>query len=457
MAKTNPTTNKDYHIFTVHGDTLMSVVSGELFVLDDLAKALMECGAESAEEAVEKIGSHFPAQSIEKAYRELNYILSRPVKDHSNDNPPRNLRALCLNITHRCNLACTYCFAEKLTEQNAASMTSEVVRQSFDFLFENSGDIKRLQVDFFGGEPLLAWDRVKEGVEYARRLEKKFDKYVLFTLTTNATLLNDEIIDFIKSNNMSLILSLDGEEKIHDFHRRYRSGKGSFNNVLNNINKVMQRLGKNDYYIRGTFTSQTLDILSILKFYKESGFYNVSLEPVSTMEKTEYSLDESCLESLQASYKEAAKWMLDKDISFFHFNLEMDNPLCLTRRITGCGAGVEYLAVDPVGDLYPCHQFIENNKFRIGNVFTGIDRPDVVNSFCKSTFYEKELCSDCWARFYCGGGCHYQQYSTTGSIHKPSNFYCKLFKGRLETALWYNMKKRQPADGSCIAKKRHNV
>ena len=442
MDRTNLSPNKDYHIFTVNGDTLMSVISGELFVLDDLAKALMECGAVSSEEAIEKLGSLFPPQSVEKAYRELNHILSRPVKDHRNDNPPRKLRALCLNITHRCNLACTYCFAEKLTEQNSVSMTSEVVRQSFDFLFKNSGDVQRLQVDFFGGEPLLAWDRVKEGVEYARSLEKKFDKYVLFTLTTNATLLTDEIIEFIKDNNISLILSLDGEEKIHDFHRRYRSGKGSFDNVLNNIEKVKQRLKKSDYYIRGTFTSQTLDILSVLKFYHKSGFYNVSLEPVSTTDKTEYSLDESHLESLQASYREAAKWMLGKDMSFFHFNLEMDNPLCLTRRITGCGAGVEYMAVDPKGDLYPCHQFIENRDFRIGSVFTGTDNPDLMDDFCKSTFYEKNLCSDCWARFYCGGGCHYQQYSTTGSIKEPSPFYCKLFKSRLETALWYNMKKR---------------
>lgn len=446
MAKSNYIKNKDYHIFTIHGDTLMSLISGELFVLDDLAKALMECEADSEEEAVNKLGDNFPSESIEKAYRELNYILSRPVKDHSHDSPPRNLRALCLNITHRCNLACTYCFAERLTEENAVSMTPEVVKKSFDFLFENSGDVRRLQVDFFGGEPLLAWDRVGEGIEYARSLEKKYDKYVLFTLTTNGTLLTDEIIDFLKNNNVSLILSLDGEEKIHDFHRRYRSGKGSFDIVLNNIKKVKQRLRKSDFYIRGTFTSQTPDILSILQFYNEAGFYNVSLEPVSTMDKTDYSLDESHLESLLASYREAAKWMLGKEMSFFHFNLEMDNPLCLTRRITGCGAGVEYVAVDPKGDIYPCHQFIENEEFKIGSIYTGINNPEMVNDFCKSTFYEKSLCNDCWARFYCGGGCHYQQFSATGSIKKPSPFYCKLFKGRLEAALWYNMKKRQATD-----------
>lgn len=443
MAATKLIQDKDYHIFTVHGETMMSPASGELFVLDDLAEALLESGAASSEEAIEKLTPRFDSLSVEKAYKELNFILNRPIKDHSRDNPPRQLRALCLNITHRCNLACTYCFAEKLTEQNAVSMTPEVIRQSFDFLFEKSGDVKRLQVDFFGGEPLIVWDRVKEGVEYARSLEKKYDKYVLFTLTTNATLLTGEIIDFIKDNNISLILSLDGEEKIHDFHRRYRSGKGSFDIVLNNIEEVKRKLGKNDYYIRGTFTSQTSDILSTLKFYNKEGFYNVSLEPVSTTEKTAYSIDESHLESLSDSYRDAAKWMLDKDMSFYHFNLEMDNPLCLTRRITGCGAGVEYMAVDPRGDLYPCHQFIENESFKIGNVFTGIEDSHMVEDFQKSTFYAKDFCRDCWARFYCGGGCHYQQYSTTGSITKPSPFYCKLFKSRLETALWFNMKKRQ--------------
>ena len=442
MEKTRKLSRKDYHIFTVHGDKIMALASGEIFLIDELAEEIIRINPETEAGAMEALKERFKPDSIKKAYGEMEYILSHPIKDHRNDEPPRALRAMCLNITHKCNLACTYCFAERLTQENAVSMTSEVVRKSFDFLFEKSQDVYRLQVDFFGGEPLLVFDRVKEGVEYARSLEKKHGKMVLFTLTTNATLLTDEIIDFVRDNNISLILSLDGDRKTHNFHRRYHSGKGSFDVVLNNIEKVRQKLDRKDYYIRGTFTSGTTDVLSTLKFFNSRGYYNVSLEPVSSPEVTDYSLDREDLDELLTGYLDAAQWMLDKEMSFYHFNLEMDNPLCLTRRITGCGAGVEYVAVDPRGDLYPCHQFIEDNRFKIGSVYTGLDNHDVIDEFRRSTLYEKEQCGECWARFYCGGGCHYQQFSETGSIKKPSPFYCKLFRKRLEIALWHNVKKK---------------
>jgi len=434
-------TRNDYHTFVVFDDTLTALASGEVFILDDMAKALLKSEANSEKEAVKLLSSRFSPEMIINAYCEMNQILSRPIKNHENYRPPRKLRALCLNITHRCNLACEYCFAGKLTNEHAPSMTWEVVRAAFDFLFCESEGVRKLQVDFFGGEPLLVFDRVKEAVKYGRSLEKKFDKSIQFTLTTNATLMGDEIIDFIRENNISLILSLDGRKKQHDLYRRYRGGKGSFDIVLNNIERVKRRSGKNDYYIRGTFTSNTLDILSTLKFYNEMGYYNVSIEPVASRENSGYALGQKHLKTLLSRYREAAKWMLDKPLNFYHFDLEMNNPLCLTRRITGCGAGVEYMAVDPLGDLYPCHQFIDG-KFKLGNVFTGVESRAITEVFRNSTIYDKERCSSCWARFYCGGGCHFTQYLESGSIKRPSSFHCKLFRERLEVALWYNVKKR---------------
>ncbi len=201
-------------------------------------------------------------------------------------------------------------------------------------------------------------------------------------------------------------------------------------------------MDKKDYYIRGTFTGETGDILDALKFYLEKGYYNVSLEPVSAPDGCSYSIKEDSLDELIDLYHKAARWMVGKDLCFYHFNLELDNPLCLTRRITGCGAGVEYMAVDPRGDLYPCHQFVENEKFKVGNVFDGIEREDLVYKFKDTTIYSKEGCKACWARFYCGGGCHFQQYIKTGSITRPAPAYCNLFQGRLEAALWYGMKNK---------------
>jgi uncharacterized protein len=436
------TGNRDYHVFTLHGDTILTLPSGELYHLDGLASDLMNLGECTLETALDKLGSKYDSHIIEKAYREMDYVLSRPVRDHRNTRMPRELRALCLNITHKCNLACTYCFAEKLTEGNAGTMTPEVVRSALEYLCRESGYVHRLQVDFFGGEPLLAFDLVKMGVEYGRELEKKYDKKFLFTLTTNALLLTDEVVDFVKEQEMCLILSLDGPQEIHDCFRLSRNGKGSHDAVLENIRKVRDRLDPSSYYIRGTFTSRTLEIKKILEYYLDEGFKNVSLEPVSAPKDTVYALTEEHKDEITLHYREAAAWLLDKPMVFFHFNLEMDNPLCLTRRITGCGAGVEYLAVDPLGNMYPCHQFVENGSYLVGNVFDEKRSEKITEHFRSSTLYKKEGCEKCWARFYCSGGCHFQHYIKTGDINKPSKLYCDIFRNRLETALWFNLKRR---------------
>lgn len=431
----------DYHIFTIHGDTLLAMASGEVMLLDGPARDVALGDFSSPEDALAALEVKYDPEAISEAYREFQEVKARKMRDHRHHNPPRRLRALCLNITHRCNLACEYCFAKNLTIENAASMDSRTVKAAFDFIFRESKELERLQVDFFGGEPLMVFDRVKEGVEYARELEKKHGKRVLFTLTTNATLLTDEIISFLKDNNISLILSLDGRKQVNDRFRKFRSGTGTYDSIIKNVTRVKEMMEKKDYYIRGTFTGQTGDILDTLRFFQEQGFYNVSLEPVSSPGECPYSIREEKLEDLLESYREAARWMANQTLCFYHFNLEVDNPLCLTRRITGCGAGVEYLAVDPKGDLYPCHQFIENEVFRMGSVFTGIEAGEIVNKFKETTIYHKEACEKCWARFYCGGGCHFQQYINTGDITRPASAYCRLFKGRLEAALWYNMKK----------------
>lgn len=433
--------HKDYHHFQVNGDSLLSLSTGEVFLLDDLGADLIRSGKTTALEAVEALKGSYDADKIATAFTELSKILSRPPADHSSHNPPRMLRALCLNVTHRCNLACGYCFAERLTGDRACDMTGETAGKALDFLFEKSHGVNRLQVDFFGGEPLMVIDVVKDAVKHGRILEKNSEKQFLFTLTTNATLLTPEIIDFIEENRISLILSLDGPEGVNDKFRKYRNGGGSFSQIIKNIRSVRDRLKPDDYYIRGTYTAETPDILETLKFFDSEGFYNVSLEPVSASGDKSYAFSEESLREILDSYHKAARWMLDKNLKFYHFNLETDNPLCLTRRITGCGAGVEYMAVDPAGDLYPCHQFVEFENFRLGSVYRGIENREMSDLFRNSTLYGKEGCGSCWARFYCGGGCHFQHFITNGSIDKPARFQCDIFKGRLEGALWYNARR----------------
>jgi uncharacterized protein len=437
--------NKDYHIFTLHGDTILNLPSGELFLLDELAAELIRYAECLSEDLMSKFSEKYELCDIEKARKEMEYVLSRPVKDHRNTKMPRALRAMCLNITHKCNLACTYCFAERLTDENAGTMTPEIVRRALDYLCMESEDVSRLQVDFFGGEPLLAFDLVKEGTAYGRKLETKYDKKFQFTLTTNALLLNDDVIDFVREQNMSLILSFDGPVEMHDLFRSTRSGKGSHEAVLRNIRKVRDNLDPADYYIRGTFTSQTLDIKRILEYYLDEGFRNVSLEPVSSPENQPFALTEEHRDNIIRQYHEIAAWLVDKPMNFYHFNLEMDNPLCLTRRITGCGAGVEYVAVDPEGNIYPCHQFIEDSRYLMGNVLQKGRSAEITEYYRNSTIYEKENCEKCWARFYCSGGCHFQHFIKNGDINKPSKLYCDIFKGRLEAALWFNVRRRNSA------------
>ncbi len=435
---------REFHIFDVNGDTLMALPTGEVFILDEVGAAVARCSAGDVNEAVAMLCRNYPSQDIQRAWEQFHRATSNPPRDHRHHSPPRNLRALCLNITHRCNLACSYCFAEKLTTGDRRTMTGDVLRQAFDFLFASSGDVRRLQVDFFGGEPMLAFEQVKEGVRYARKKEEALQKKVLFTLTTNATALDREKIKYFRDSEVSLILSLDGPREVNDACRRYPDGSGSYKKIIENIRMVRSMLEPQQYYIRGTFTAKSRDILETLKYYDREGFYNVSLEPVSAPEESPLALGKEHLEEILKKYHQTARWMLDREMVFYHFNLETDNPLCLTRRITGCGAGVEYMAVDPRGDLYPCHQFIEFPQFRLGNVFQGVNAGNIATDFRNSTLYQKEGCSSCWARFYCGGGCHFQHYVGNGSIHRPSSSYCELFRGRLEAALWYNARRNFP-------------
>ncbi|MFP4496818.1 MAG: SPASM domain-containing protein [Vulcanimicrobiota bacterium] len=445
----------DYHIFSREQDHILALANGQAFLVDELSKDIIETSSDSQEKVFEILKEKHSRENIREAFAEWQKLKKGIIiKDHQKDTPPRNLRALCLNITHKCNLACSYCFAERLTEENAPSMTVETVCKSLDFLFENSHDVHRLQVDFFGGEPLLVFDKVKAGVEYARKLEQKLDKEILFSLTTNATLLTDEIIDFVKKHNISLILSLDGDKTVNDLHRKYRNGKGSFDEIIKNILKVKEKLHPMDYYIRGTFTARSLNLKETADFFHRMGFYNISLEPVTGPDTYEFSLKKEHLGNLHEEYIKLANWMKDKNIQFYHFNMELENPLCLTRRITGCGAGVEYVVVDPRGDIYPCHQFVENEEFLLGNIFHGINNHKLCSTFRESTIYQKEDCPRCWARFYCSGGCHFQHYVRTGSINKPWGGYCQMFRDRLETSLWYNIRRNSNINGeSKISKK----
>ena len=435
---------REFHLFEVNGDKLMALPTGEVFIIDDLGADVALCNAKDAHQATKMLEGRYPCEDIIQAWEQFDKATSNPPRDHRNDKPPRQLRALCLNVTHRCNLSCSYCFADNITGEDRKTMTSEVMRGAFDFLFANSHGVRRLQVDFFGGEPMMAFDRVKEGVAYARSLEKDSGKKVLLTLTTNATLLNREHVEFFRDNEISLILSLDGPRATNDTCRKYPDGTGSYDKIIKNIRMVKSMMDPQQFYVRGTFTALTPDVMDTLEFFDREGFYNVSLEPVSAPDDAPYALTEKHLPEMIKNYHQAAQWMLDKGILFYHFNLETDNPLCLTRRITGCGAGVEYMAVDPVGDLYACHQFIENPDFYLGNIFEGIKNKEISRQFRESTLYKKKECPECWARFYCGGGCHFQHFVREGSIDQPSRSYCDLFRGRMEAALWFNVRRNLP-------------
>lgn len=351
------------------------------------------------------------------------------------------VKALCLHIAHDCNLACRYCFAEEGEYHGRrALMSLEVGKKALDFLVANSGNRVNLEVDFFGGEPLLNWQVVKELVEYGRSLEEPHNKKFRFTLTTNGVLLNDEILEFANREMANIVLSIDGRKEIHDKMRPFRGGQGSYDLIVPKFQKVAESRGQNRYYVRGTFTRNNLDFSRDVLHLADLGFQQISVEPVVAGPEDDYAITEADLPKLREEYDALAAEMLrrrreGKGFNFFHFMIDLEGGPCVAKRLSGCGSGTEYLAVTPWGDLYPCHQFVGNEKFLMGNVEEGVLRTDIRDEFKGCNVYAKEKCRKCFAKFYCSGGCAANAYNFHGNINDAYDVGCELERKRVECAV----------------------
>ncbi len=351
------------------------------------------------------------------------------------------IKALCLHVAHTCNLNCSYCFASQgKYHGERALMSFETGKRALDFLIENSGSRHNLEVDFFGGEPLMNLDVVKKLVEYARSIEKQHNKNFRFTLTTNGLLIDDDLIEFANREMDNVVLSLDGRKEVHDRFRVDFAGNGSFDRIVPKFKKLVDARNGKGYYMRGTFTKRNPDFLNDIKVMLDLGFNELSMEPVVCAEGDESELTDKEFPILCEQYEALASLMLEREregrpFTFYHYMIDLTGGPCIYKRISGCGSGTEYMAVTPWGDLYPCHQFVGDEKFKLGDVWNGVDNLDIQNEFLKCNVYTRKECNDCWARLYCSGGCAANAYHATGSVNGIYEYGCKLFRKRMECAI----------------------
>ena len=351
------------------------------------------------------------------------------------------VKALCLHIAHTCNLNCSYCFASQgKYNGERAVMSFEVGKRALDFLIENSGTRRNLEVDFFGGEPLMNFQVVKDLVAYARSIEKQRGKNFRFTLTTNGMLIDDDMIDFCNRECHNVVLSLDGRKEVHDRYRVDYAGKGSWERIVPKFQKLVQARGGKGYYMRGTFTHANPDFLEDIKTMLDLGFTELSMEPVVCAPGDPAELTEADREIVKDQYEKLAMLMRERDkqgkpFTFYHYMIDLQGGPCIYKRISGCGSGTEYMAVTPWGDLYPCHQFVGDEKYLLGNIFDGVQNTAIQDEFMGCNVYARPECRDCWARLYCSGGCAANAYHATGSVMGVYEPGCDLFRKRMECAI----------------------
>ena len=351
------------------------------------------------------------------------------------------VKALCLHVAHTCNLNCSYCFAAQgKYHGERALMSFETGKRALDFLVEHSGTRKNLEVDFFGGEPLMNFEVVKQLVAYARSIERQAGKNFRFTLTTNGVLLNDEVTEFANRECHNVVLSLDGRKEVHDRLRKTVNGQGSYDLIVPKFQDFVQKRGNRGYYVRGTYTKYNLDFTNDIFHMADLGFTELSMEPVVSAPDDPYALSEADLPTLYKQYELLAEEMLrrrraGKPFTFYHYMIDLSGGPCIYKRISGCGSGTEYLAVTPWGDLYPCHQFVGDEKYRLGDIWSGVTNTEVQQEFKLCNAYARKECRDCWAKLYCSGGCAANAYHATGSVTGVYELGCKLFKKRMECAI----------------------
>ena len=448
---------RNWHRFSVTGALfLLDVISGSLHELDRASyRAFDVLEADDRKAALVSFQEEFGVTEMDEVIEDINILIHDGNLTYAEEeelvlNLPeeRNIKAMCLHAAHDCNMRCGYCFAGTGGFGGERSlMSADIGKKALDFLFESSGHIKHLEVDFFGGEPLLNMEAVSDIVSYGKELEKIHGKYLKFTMTTNALSLSKEIGKFLNENDISTVLSIDGRKEVHDAVRKTVSGDDTFEPILNNCKEFVTSRQGEDYYVRGTYTKKNLDFSKDVLTLAGEGFKRISFEPVVAKEGSPYAINKSDLDALSNEYDVLVTKMLEKckageEFNFFHFDMEVAKGPCLAKRLSGCGAGAEYVAVTPDGDIYPCHQFVGDTKFKLGDVWSGIDNKEVRANFSNANIYTKENCRSCWTRFYCSGGCHANAFQFNEDILKPYELGCEITQKRIEAALAYQALKK---------------
>ena len=442
---------------------VLDICSGSVHAVDDIAYDIISQFSENDRESIisaltEKYSSkNVSKKDIEECYEQIVSLKNEgklfapdtfePMAGKLKEKTSGVVKALCLHIAHTCNLNCEYCFASQgKYKGERAVMSFEVGKRALDWLIENSGSRKNLEVDFFGGEPLMNFEVVKRLVAYARSIEKEKGKNFRFTLTTNGLLIDDDVIDFANKEMSNVVLSLDGRKEIHDRFRVDYNGNGSFDKIVPKFQKLVKARGNKNYYMRGTFTHANPDFLEDIKVMLDLGFTELSMEPVVCAAGDPSELTPEDITVVMEQYERLAFLMLQKEkegkpFTFYHYMIDLTGGPCIYKRISGCGSGTEYMAVTPWGDLYPCHQFVGDEKFKLGDIYKGVTNLTVQNSFKECNVYAREDCRNCWARLYCSGGCAANAYHATGSVKGIYMAGCELFKKRMECAIMVQIAK----------------
>ena len=434
---------------------VLDVCSGAVHVVDDVAYDIIAL-YENTEKGVllSIIAEKYPeidSNEIAECYEQIEELKDMgklfapdtfaPLAGKLKEKSASVVKALCLHVAHTCNLNCSYCFASQgKYHGERAIMSLEVGKRALDFLVENSGSRRNLEVDFFGGEPLLNFDMIKELVAYARSIEKEKGKNFRFTLTTNGLNIDDDVIDFANREMSNVVLSLDGRKEIHDRFRVDYQGKGSYDRIVPLFRKMVAARGGKNYYMRGTFTHANPDFLEDVKVMLDLGFRELSMEPVVCAPGDAAELTVEDRELVKKQYEELAELMLQKDkegdpFTFYHYMIDLEGGPCIYKRVSGCGSGTEYMAVTPWGDLYPCHQFVGEEKYKLGDIYNGVTNKCAQCEFAECNVYTRAECRDCWARLYCSGGCAANAYHATGSVKGVYEPGCDLFRKRMECAI----------------------
>ena len=439
-------------------NVVLDVCSGSVHVVDDVAYDIISLfESEEKDVIIAKMSEKYlgnediSLEDIKECYAQVEELRDagklftedtfEPMAGKLKEKTAGVVKALCLHIAHTCNLNCSYCFASQgKYHGDRAVMSYEVGKRALEFLIENSGTRHNHEVDFFGGEPLMNFQVVKDLVAYARSIEKEKGKNFRFTLTTNGVLVDDDVIDFANRECSNVVLSLDGRKEVHDRYRVDYAGNGSWEKIVPKFQKFVEARGGKEYYMRGTFTHANPDFLNDIKQMLDLGFNELSMEPVVCAKDDPSALTEEDMEIVMKQYEELASLMLERDkegrpFTFYHYMIDLTGGPCIYKRISGCGSGTEYMAVTPWGDLYPCHQFVGEERFKLGDIWQGVTNKDIQNEFAACNVYTRPECRDCWAKLYCSGGCAANAYHATGSVTGIYSYGCELFRKRMECAI----------------------